>query len=99
MEASEQSQEENILMHLEMVTAGMIKDLRVNNAYASWKNTPKGLGFIKEDKAKFYQGIGMWLQITQIQLIGTDNNELLEKMVPQWGWMSSLLEIKKIVGA
>ena len=69
MQADNQSQEEIILNHIETVTTGMINDRLVNNAYASWKNTPKGLRFIKEDKAKFYQGINMWLQITQTQLV------------------------------
>ena len=99
MQVSEQSQEEVILGHLETVTDGMIKDLQVNNAYASWKNTPKGLRFIKEEKTQFYQGINMWLQITQSQLIGTDNNTLLEKMMPEYHWISSLLEIKKFVSS
>jgi hypothetical protein len=97
MLSSEQSQEEVLLSHLETVTSGIIKDLQINNAYASWKNTPIGLRFIKEDTAKFYQGIGIWLQITQSQLIGTSDNELIEKILPRFPWINSLLEIKKIV--
>ncbi len=99
MQTSNQSQEEILLGHLETVTSGMIKDLQVNNAYSSWKNTPKGLRFIKEDKAKFNQGINLWLQITQNQLIGTDNNEVLKQLASQWIWINSLLEIKKFVDA
>jgi len=99
MLASEESQEEIILGHLEIVTVGMIKDLRVNNAYASWKNTPIGLRFIKEQKAQFYQGINMWLQITQDQLLGTSDNKHLEKMILQFSWINSLLEIKKLASS
>ena len=99
MQADKQSQEEIIIDHLETVTTGMINNHLVNNAYASWKNTPKGLRFIKEEKAQFYQGIDMWLHITQDQLIGTSNSELLSEMIPQFGWVSSLLEIKKIIGS
>ena len=59
MQINELSQEEVIIGHLEVVTTGMIKDLQINNAYSSWKNTPKGLLFIKDKKTQFYQGINM----------------------------------------
>ena len=30
------------------------QDIKPNNSYAAWKNTPHGLNFIKSDKYKFY---------------------------------------------
>ena len=93
----QETQETQIIKHIEIVTAGIIKDIGVNNAYASWKNTAKGMNFIKENKRDFYVGIPIWLNITQNQLIGTENDELLNMMKNTYPWINNLLEIKNLV--
>jgi hypothetical protein len=93
----EKTQEDIIVEHIQIVTTGIVENIKPNNSYASWKNTPHGLNFIKSDKSKFYLGVNMWLDITQKQLLGTQNNEILETIANQWSWVNNLLEIKKII--
>ena len=99
--AKEQSQEELIVENIELVTNGIIKDLKVNNAYASWKNTAKGLNFIKENKKEFYLGVNLWLKLTEQSFIGTDdndiNNEIIESTKHIYPWLTNFLNIKKLV--
>lgn len=91
------TQEDIIITYIKNVTNGIILDLQPNNSYASWKNTPLGLNLIKSDKKKFYLGVNMWLDITQNQVIGINNNELLNVLKNQCTWVHDLLEIKKII--
>jgi len=93
----EKTQEDTIIGHIKIVTDGIIEVLRPNNSYASWKNTPHGLNLIKTEKRQFYLGVNMWLNITQNQLLGTDNDELLNLLKNDFSWINSVLEIKKIV--
>jgi hypothetical protein len=93
----EKTQEDIIIEHIQIVINGIVQDMRPNNSYSSWKNTPHGLNFIKSDKAKFYLGVNMWLNITQNQLLGTQNNEILEILKNQFSWVNNFLEIKKII--
>ena len=96
-EEKEESIETQIIKHIEIVTAGIIKDIGVNNAYASWKNTAKGMNFIKENKRDFYLGIPIWLNITQNQLIGSSDDNILNMMKITHPWINNLLEIKNLV--
>lgn len=93
----EKTQEDTIIEHIQIVTNGLVQDIKPNNSYASWKNSPHGLNFIKSDKSKFYLAVNIWLNITQNQLLGSENNEILETIANQWCWVNNLLEIKKIV--
>ena len=93
----EKTQEDTIIEHIQIVTNGLVQDIKPNNVYASWKNSPHGLNFIKSDKSKFYLAVNIWLNITQNQLLGSENNEILETIANQWCWVNNLLEIKKIV--
>tara|TARA_Y100000748_G_scaffold212280_1_gene178027 strand:- start:516 stop:815 length:300 start_codon:yes stop_codon:yes gene_type:complete len=92
----ENTQEDIIIEYINNVTKGIIQDLQPNNSYASWKNTPRGLNLIKSDKKNFYLGVNMWLNITLNQLIGFNENELLDILKKQCAWVNDLLEIKKI---
>ena len=74
----EKTQEDIIIEHIKIVTYGIIKDIKPNNSYASWKNTPDALELIKNDMYRFYVSVNMWLNITQNQLLGSENNEILE---------------------
>ena len=94
-----EKKEDIIIEHIKIVTKGVIEDIRPNNSFASWKNTPHGLNFIKTDKPKFYLGINLWLNITQNQLLGSENNEILEILKNSFSWINSILEIKKLVNS
>ena len=91
------SNEDLIVNCIDKVTKGILQDMQISNAYASWKNTPKGLNFIKHDKNKFYQGVNMWLDITQNQIIGTNDNDILNNLSIQFSWINNILEIKKLI--
>ena len=39
----------------------------------------------------------MWLILHKNQLLGSENNEILETIANQFSWVNNLLEIKKIV--
>ena len=41
--------EDLIIDCIDKVTKGIVKDINISNAYSSWKNTSKGLDFIKHD--------------------------------------------------
>ena len=86
-----------IIEDVKIVTKGIIKDLKPNNSYASWKNTSIGLEFIKADTKKFNMAINMWIVITEKQLIGTSDNNILENMKDLYNWLDNFLEIKKLV--
>ncbi len=86
-----------IIEDVKIVTKGIIKDLKPNNSYASWKNTSIGLEFIKADTKKFNMAINMWIDITEKQLIGTSDNNILENMKDVYNWLDNFLEIKKLV--
>tara|TARA_B100000927_G_C16042489_1_gene299650 strand:+ start:36 stop:332 length:297 start_codon:yes stop_codon:yes gene_type:complete len=86
-----------IIEDVKIVTKGIIKDLKPNNSYASWKNTSIGLEFIKADTKKFNMAINMWIDITEKQLIGTSDNNILENMKDLYNWLDNFLEIKKLV--
>ena len=91
------TQEDIIINHIQIVTNGIIKNIRHNNSYASWKNIPQRLDLIKTHKQNFYLGVNIWLNITQKQLLGSENNEFLEKQKNKHPWMNSIFEIKKII--
>lgn len=93
----EKSQEDIIINHIQIVTNGIIRDLKPNNSFASWKNTPCGLNIIKTNKENFYNAINMWLNITQNQLLGSENDEILEILSNNFSWINSIFEIKKII--
>ena len=94
---NEKTDEEKILENIKIVTAGIIKDIGVDNAYSSWKNTEKGLNFIKENEKDFYLGIKLWLDLTQNQLIGTNDDIIQNEMAKSFNWLYNLLEIKNIM--
>ena len=86
-----------IINNLKIVTEGIIKDLRPNNSFSSWKNSPIGLNFIKNDTSKFYMGINLWIEITEKQLIGISDYRVLEEMKNIYPWLTNFLEIKNLV--
>ena len=88
---------DDILINLKIVTDGIIKDLMPNNGLASWKNTPIGLKFIKDDSTKFYMGVNLWIEITENQLIGTNDEGTMQHMKYTYPWITNFLEIKKLV--
>ena len=94
---NENNNEKIIVNHTNIVTMGLINNLQITNAYYSWKNTSKGLNFIKDDKNIFYQGVDLWLNITQNQLLGIDSNDILNKLSKQFNWIEKLIEIKKCI--
>ena len=93
----EKNQEDKIIEHIEIVTNGIMKDMKPNNSFASWKNTSKGLNLIKNDKIKFYLGVNIWLNITQNQILGSENNEILDILKKEFVWINNVIEIKKIL--
>tara|TARA_B100001094_G_C18129139_1_gene771231 strand:- start:364 stop:651 length:288 start_codon:yes stop_codon:yes gene_type:complete len=93
----EKTQEDIIIKHIEIVTNNIVETTRLNNSYSSWKNTAKGLNFIKTDKPNFYLGVKMWLNITQNQLLGTENNEILNLLKCEFSWINNILEIKQLI--
>lgn len=86
---------DSIINNISIVTHGIINDLRPNNSYSNWKNTDIGMKFIKNDSKKFYKALNMWIDITQRQIIGTDNNVILEEMKKNYLWINNFLEIKE----
>lgn len=94
--SSENNNEKVIVNHINIVTKGLINNFQISNAYASWKNTPKGLDFIKDDKNRFYQGVDLWLSITQNQIMGINNDDILNQLTKQYDWVENLIEIKKM---
>jgi len=95
----DKTQEDIIIEHIEIVTNGIVTNMRPNNSYASWKNTSKGLNYIKTDKPKFYLGVNMWLNITQNQLLGTEDNEILNLLKCEFSWVNNVLDIKKLINS
>tara|TARA_B100000424_G_scaffold266755_2_gene258421 strand:- start:64 stop:363 length:300 start_codon:yes stop_codon:yes gene_type:complete len=93
----QRTQEDIIIEHVKIVTTGIIETFKPNNSYSNWKNTPQGLDLIKTNKTNFYLGVNMWLNITQNQLLGSENNEILEILKNQFSWINNILEIKKII--
>jgi hypothetical protein len=93
----EKDNKDIILDNLNIVCHGIIKDFRPGNQFASWKNTYIGLKSIKNDSAKFYMGIDLWIQITENQLIGRIDNTMAEDMKYNFPWITNFLEIKKLV--
>tara|TARA_B100000900_G_scaffold414908_1_gene443015 strand:+ start:4456 stop:4746 length:291 start_codon:yes stop_codon:yes gene_type:complete len=95
----DKTQEDIIIEHIEIVTNGIVTNMRPNNSYSSWKNTSKGLNYIKTDKPKFYLGVNMWLNITQNQLLGTEDNEILNLLKCEFSWVNNVLDIKKLINS
>lgn len=93
---SKNNNEKIIVNHISIVTMGLTGNFQISNAYSIWKNTSKGLDFIKDDQNRFYQGVDLWLNITQNQLLGINNNDILAKLSKQYEWIENLLTIKKI---
>ena len=96
-EIEKEKEKDLILENLKIVTEGIIKDFKPNNQFSSWKNTPIGLKFIKDDTFKFYMGVNLWIQITENQLIGTNDECIMQDMKCLHPWIANFLEIKKIV--
>ena len=90
-------QEDLILEHITIVTNGIIKDIEVNNSFASWKNTPKGLTFIKNKTKDFYLGVNMWLTLTENQFLHSDNVSILNTMTSTFPWLKSYILIKELM--
>ena len=89
--------EDLILEHITIVTNGIIKDIEVNNSFASWKNTPKGLTFIKNKTKDFYLGVNMWLTLTENQFLGIHDTNILKTMIASFPWLKSYILIKELM--
>ena len=94
---SNYEQENLILEHITIVTNGIIKDIEVNNSFASWKNTPKGLSFIKDKTRDFYLGVNMWLTLTENQFLHIDNINILNTMTSTFPWLKSFILLKELM--
>ena len=90
-------QEDLILEHITIVTNGIIKDIEVNNSFASWKNTPKGLTFIKNKTKDFYLGVNMWLTLTENQFLHSDNVNILNTMTTTFPWLKNFILLKELM--
>ena len=93
---NEYSNEKMIINYIDIVTQGIINDLKISNMYASWKNTSKGLNFIRNDKDKFYLGVKMWLDITQNQIIGVNDYNDLVSLCLKFIWIEKILLIRDL---
>tara|TARA_B100000035_G_scaffold315420_1_gene335993 strand:+ start:6605 stop:6949 length:345 start_codon:yes stop_codon:yes gene_type:complete len=89
--------EDLILEHITIVTNGIIKDIEVNNSFASWKNSPKGLSFIKNKTKDFYLGVNMWLTLTENQFLHSDNISILNTMTSSFPWLNSFILLKELM--
>ena len=97
---SNYEQENLILEHITIVTNGIIKDIEVNNSFASWKNTPKGLSFIKDKNFRIYvgdDGVNMWLTLTENQFLHIDNINILNTMTSTFPWLKSFILLKELM--
>ena len=88
---------DEILTHMQTVITGCCNSINVPNTLSSWKNTAHGLGTIKHIETDFYQGVRMWLNITQNNLMGCDNDIILGSMCGQFAWIKNLLLIKNYI--
>lgn len=94
MEIDCQNKRNQILSEIQLVINGCSKDLNLSNNFSSWKNTAKGLDFIKEDHSKFKLGINLWIKITQDQILGISNIEDLQNFqVSKFPWIKSFINI------
>ena len=101
--------QEDILAYIGTVTKGILKEFKSDKlasfittnplSYANWKKQFIALKskLIKSDKEKFFFDVNMWLDITQNQILGTNENESLDILKTQYTWINDLLEIKKII--
>lgn len=87
---------EKILNNIKIVSAGIIKDIGVNNSYSSWKNTEKGLRFIKDDSDQFYLGVRMWIDIVEQQFLLCNDTNILKSIANTYNWVENFLEIKSL---
>jgi hypothetical protein len=86
--------EEKILNNIKIVTEGIQKDIGLDNSFSSWKNTEKGLRFIKNDIEKFYLGVKMWINIVEDQILHCNDISLLKSIINNYKWIENFLEIK-----
>jgi hypothetical protein len=97
-EYSSNYEEENLILeHITIVTNGIIKDIEVNNSFASWKNTPKGLTFIKNKTKDFYLGVSIWLTLTENQFLKTQDINILKTMTSTFPWLKSFILLKELM--
>ena len=89
--------EEQILNNIKIVTEGIQKDIGLDNSFSSWKNTEKGLRFIKNDTQKFYLGLKMWINIVEDQILHCNDYSLLKSVVNNYKWIENFLQIKDSV--
>ena len=89
--------EEQILNNIKIVTEGIQKDIGLDNSFSSWKNTEKGLRFIKNDTEKFYLGLKMWINIVEDQILHCNDYSLLKSVVNNYKWIENFLQIKDSV--
>ena len=90
------TQKEMILKNINIVTQGILNDIGLDNSFSSWKNTEKGLRFIKDDENKFYLGVKLWINIVQDQILHCNDNDLLKTATKHYKWIENFLEIKNI---
>ena len=88
---------DEILTRMQTVITGCCNSMQVPNTLSSWKNTARGLGTIKHIEMDFYLGVKMWLDITQNNLMGCNNDEILKSMSDQFSWIKDLLLIKNYI--
>ena len=88
---------DEILAHMQTVITGCCNSMQVPNTLSSWKITARGLGTIKHIEKDFFLGVRMWLDITQNNLMGCDNDEILEQMSNELSWIKDLLLIKNYI--
>ncbi len=90
-------QEDLILEHITIITKGIIKDIEVNNSFASWKNTPIGLNIIKDKTKDFYLGVNMWLTLTENQFLHSNNLSILKTMTTIFPWLENYILLKELM--
>lgn len=85
---------DEIVRHIQITIDGCCSSLPVPNNFASWKNTAKGLAFIKHIEKDFYKGVELWIPFTQTIIMNCDDDNILKSMISNYPWINSLMIIK-----
>lgn len=93
MESNVNYSPENIIVDMQVVIDGCYHYLNISNSYSSWKNTAIGLNNIKHIEREFIQGVKLWIQITQNNIIGIIDIDDLKMLVPTVPWIHNFIKI------
>ena len=85
---------DEIVYHIQTTIDGCCNSISVPNNFASWKNTAKGLAFIKHIEKDFYKGVELWITLTQTAIMKCDDDSILKSMVNNFPWINSILLLK-----